>query len=62
VKATQFSILSKKKNGEEYESWLHWPKASEIKIENDKVIIYDFDKDEEGKEIKLPMLTYQIIK
>lgn len=49
-----FALKTVKTDGTTVDSWCHYPKAAECKIENNRITIYEEDR--EGKQI--PILTY----
>ena len=57
IQSNAITLLTTKANGEIVESWLHYPKASECEVIEDKLIIYETNR--EGEKYKI--LTYSIV-
>jgi hypothetical protein len=62
VQATQFTLLTIKKDGTMIDSWLKYPKATECKILDDNTImIMCEDFREHNSTTLIPLLTYKFI-
>ncbi len=55
---TQFAVKRKRKDGTEVDSWMQYGKASECKIDGNKITFYCENYDRTGL---APMLTYEIV-
>lgn len=58
VQSNAFAAKTLKTDGTLVDSWLHWPKASEVKIVDDQVLEV-YEKDRDGNEVKI--LSYCIL-
>jgi len=58
---TQFAVKRTRKDGTQADSWMQYGKASECKIEGNKITFYAEDfRTPEAKKL-IPMLTYEIL-
>ena len=59
-KSTQFAIKRTLKDGTQRDSWMSYGKASECKIEGNKITFFVEDGRDMEKKI-IPLLTYEIV-
>ncbi len=59
VQATQFAVKTTKADGTSVDSWCMFPKASEVKIDGNKITIMEADR--VNSNIAYPVLTYTLI-
>ncbi len=57
VQSNSFAIKTEKTDGKIVDSWCQYPKASESKIENNRITMFEDDR----KGNKIPVLTYWIV-
>ncbi len=60
---TQFAVKRTRKDGTQADSWMQFGKASECKIEGNKITFYaeDFRIPTSQGKVMVPLLTYEII-